>query len=61
MLEAAEQQHRRLSSKEAKERRQSNAALGELPRTYSRLQHIFGAKVGRVLLLPPSGSGSSHA
>lgn len=44
-LDAAEQQHRRLSSKEAVEARDVSAALGQLPRTFSRLQRIFGFQV----------------
>lgn len=45
-LDAAESQHRRLSSKEAVAAREVAAALGELPRTFSRLQRIFGVQVG---------------
>lgn len=44
-LEVAEQQHRRLSSKEAVAAREANAALSQLPRTFSRLQRIFGNQV----------------
>ena len=45
MLEVNEQQHQRLSSKEAEAQREVNAALGALPRTFNRLQRIFGAQV----------------
>lgn len=44
-LEVAEQQHRRLSSKEAVAAREANSALSQLPRTFSRLQRIFGYQV----------------
>jgi hypothetical protein len=57
-LEVAEQEHRRLSSHEARERRDSNAALGQLPRTFSRLQRIFGVQVGCVAPLPRKHTGS---
>lgn len=45
LLDAAEQQHRQLSSKEAHVAREAAAVLGELPRTFSRLQRIFGPQV----------------
>lgn len=45
MLDIAEQQHKRLSGPEAQERRVSNAALGQLPRTFTRVQRIFGVQV----------------
>ena len=51
MLDAADQQHRRVSSKEAQAARESNAALGQLPRTFSRLQRIFGARGPNALKL----------
>ncbi|KAL4430779.1 hypothetical protein ABPG75_006035 [Micractinium tetrahymenae] len=51
MLEAAEQQHRRLSSKEAQAAREAAAVLGELPRTFSRLQRIFGLQGPNALKL----------
>ncbi|PRW58263.1 CDT1 chloroplastic [Chlorella sorokiniana] len=50
-LDAAEQQHRRLSSKEAVAAREANAALSQLPRTFSRLQRIFGYQGPNALKL----------
>ncbi len=49
-LDAAEQQHRRLSSKEAVAEREASGALAQLPKTLMRLQRIFGfqVRVGRV-------------
>ncbi|KAI7838998.1 hypothetical protein COHA_007238 [Chlorella ohadii] len=41
-LDAAEQQHRRLSSKEAVAEREASGALAQLPKTLMRLQRIFG-------------------
>lgn len=51
MLDIAEQQHKRLSGPEAQKRRVSNAALGQLPRTFTRVQRIFGVQGPNALKL----------
>lgn len=51
MLDTNDAASRALSSVEARAAREARAALGELPRTFSRVQRIFGTTGPRALKL----------